>query len=181
MRIACVVRVVVALAWAVPAAAQTDMAAQGARLLLPFKQELQQALQHALTQGPEQAVEVCSQQAPRLAARFSGNGIEMGRSSHLLRNPANAPQAWLAPVLARYAQTVHHAAPTVHLLGDGRQAYVEPIYIKPLCLLCHGQSPPATVARAIARRYPDDRAVGFQPGQFRGVFWVVFPAAADPS
>ena len=163
-----------------PAMAQEGVAARGAALLQPYKQALAQALGEALQRGPQQAVAVCSTEASRLASRFSRDGITMGRSSHRLRNPANAAARWLEPVLTRYTTTTHRAQPSVCLLPDGRWAYVEPIYIQPRCLLCHGRQVPASVARTIARQYPGDRAVGFDPGQFRGVFWVVFPAAPKP-
>jgi hypothetical protein len=45
-----------------------------------------------------------------------------------------------------------------------------------LCLTCHGESLALDVADGIKRRYPQDEAIGFKPGELRGIFWLEFPA-----
>ena len=44
------------------------------------------------------------------------------------------------------------------------------------CLTCHGSSLAPDVAAQISDLYPQDRAVGFEAGDLRGVFWLEFPA-----
>ena len=53
-----------------------------------------------------------------------------------------------------------------------RVGYVEPIITQPLCLRCHGDSIDEATRAAIAERYPDDEAVGFERDELRGLFWV---------
>jgi hypothetical protein len=61
-------------------------------------------------------------------------------------------------------------------LPNDRFGYAEPIFLKPLCLTCHGESLAPDVAARINELYPEDRALGFETGDFRGVFWIEYPA-----
>lgn len=151
-----------------------DVADRGAALLAPFKADLKAALIDGMQEGPAAAIAVCSEQAPAIAERLSVDGVRMGRSSHRLRNPENAPPDWLRPTLDVYAAKAVELSPRVFDLGDGRSGYVEPILMQPLCLTCHGEALPSDVAASLQAKYPQDRATGFAEGDFRGVFWVEF-------
>lgn len=159
----------------VPAADTSDPAAQrGAALLQPFKARLKSALQQGMAEGPGAAINACRVQAPQIAAGLSQDGVRMGRSSHKLRNPANQGPAWVEPLLKRYSTAPTTAGPVVAALPAGRVGYVEPIYVQPQCLACHGESLAPSVAAQLRALYPEDRATGFAAGDFRGVFWVEF-------
>jgi hypothetical protein len=149
---------------------------RGAELLQPFKQDLQAALKAGLADGPVAAIDACRIRAPEIAAELSRDGVRMGRTSHRLRNPANAGPAWATVVLRDYLADNHSREPVRVELGDGRIGYVEPIVTQPLCLTCHGDSLSPELQAALAAQYPDDRATGFAPGELRGVFWVEYPA-----
>jgi hypothetical protein len=82
------------------------------------------------------------------------------------------------PVLEGYLSEASDRAPRTVALAEGRRGYVEPILAQPLCLTCHGDAIAPALASRIEQLYPQDRAVGFQVGDLRGVFWVEFPA--DP-
>lgn len=139
-----------------------------------LKRELMRALMAALPRGgPIAAIPVCKQEAPRLAAAASGDGLEVGRTSHKLRSPANAPRAWVAPLLRAYSSKPRTAALSKAVpLERGSVGYVEPIFIKGPCLRCHGASINPEIAARLRRDYPHDRATGFSAGDFRGLFWV---------
>ncbi len=146
--------------------------------LQPFKKDLKGALLEGLEDGPQGAILVCKSAAPAIAARRSEDGVEMGRTSHKLRNPDNAPADWLRPLLVAYtsgAEDPHHAV----VLDDGRIGYVEPIYVQKPCLMCHGQSIAPSIAEQIAMEYPEDSATDFREGDFRGLFWVTMPPGSD--
>jgi len=121
-----------------------------------------------------EAISICRDKAPQIAAKLSVDGVQMGRSSHRLRNAANAPQDWLAPIVAAYADGSHELAPRSVDIGGGRTGYVEPITVQPLCLTCHGTELQPELAARIVELYPDDAATGFAAGDFRGVFWVEY-------
>ena len=148
--------------------------ARGTALLLPFKQQLKAALQSGMAEGPAAAIGVCRDQAPAIAASLSTDDVTMGRTSHRLRNPQNRPPAWAASLLDRYAVGESSGAATVALDG-GLTGYVEPIFVQPVCLACHGDTLAPGVADTLTRLYPDDAATGFAPGDFRGLFWVTYP------
>lgn len=168
--------VITTLVLATATAAPADDAARGAALLAPFKAQLQQALQEGLQRGPAAAIGACRVEAPRIAAALSRDGVRIGRTSHKLRNPANAGPAWARPVLDDYLAKPADRAGRVVGVSEGRVGYVEPIVTQAPCLLCHGQTIAPDVAATIAELYPADRAVGFREGDLRGVFWVEFPA-----
>jgi hypothetical protein len=157
-------------------ATEAPAAARGAELLLPFKQQLQAALAAGLAEGPVGAIGVCRDRAPQIAADLSVGGVRMGRTSHRLRNPANAPPAWTEPLLARYLVSLEARTPAAVPIGDGRAGYVEPITVQPLCLGCHGSTLAPGIADRLTELHPGDQATGFAAGDFRGLFWVEFPA-----
>ena len=161
----------VGYAWAV-----SPDASRGAEMLKPFKQQLMGALKSGLQQGPDQAISVCQKKAPEIASGLSIDGVEMGRSSHKLRNPDNAPPAWVSPVIEAYLADEAFIMPVALSAGEGRMGYIEPIRLKAApCLMCHGETLAPAIAEKIDVLYPDDQATGFKEGDLRGVFWVSWP------
>ncbi len=138
------------------------------------------ALQRGLAQGPENAIDVCRLDAPRVATEASANGVQVGRTSHRLRNPSNAPSDWQQEAIDHYLSS-EDREPRVVELGNARVGYVEPILTAPLCLTCHGSELGSGVRQALATHYPDDRATGFAAGELRGIFWVTLPARPEAS
>jgi hypothetical protein len=163
-------------ATAIPADQEAAWLARGAAIVAPYRKDLKGALVAAMADGPEAAISACRLEVPRLARHLAVDGIDIGRTSHRLRNPDNAPRDWVRPLLAAYTVETGERDPQVTLLADGRIGYVEPISIKPACLLCHGTGIPAPAAQRIAELYPQDQATGFAVDEFRGLFWVEFPA-----
>ena len=151
--------------------------------LIPLKQNLKSALVAALADSPITAVDVCQLSAPVITEGARSPGIRVGRTSDRLRNPANAPRPWMEPLLAQLAeQKPPPGSGSVVALEGDRVGYVEPIYLMPLCATCHGASVPPELLAHIRQRYPEDRAVGYEPGDLRGMFWVEVEgdAARDP-
>ncbi|MEE4360675.1 MAG: DUF3365 domain-containing protein [Pseudomonadales bacterium] len=152
-------------------------ATEPAQALLPFKQALRSALMQGLAEGPVAAVDTCHVVAPGLPDSTVPEAIEVGRASDRLRNPANAPPAWVAPHLEAMLANPSGAAPmTVPLEGE-RIGYLEPIRVQAPCLVCHGEALVPEVAAAIDARYPEDEARGYALDELRGVFWLTMPAA----
>ena len=151
--------------------------------LAPFKKQLKETLMAALAEGPEKAIDVCREVAPKLAAQASSPEVEVGRSALKLRNPNNAPRSWLKPVLSEFAalgkpEGQHRVVP----LAAGGYGYAETIVLGQPCMLCHGTAISAPIAKRISEQYPNDQATGFSLGDLRGVFWAeVHPAALTPS
>jgi hypothetical protein len=147
----------------------------GAEAVLPFKKSLKGALVAGLKEGPVQAISVCSVEAPELAEAASENGVRVGRTSNKLRNPKNAAKPWMQPLLARYEGDPEKREPAVVLVDDDTVGYVEPLFVQPLCVTCHGSALAPDLEKKLAELYPSDRATGYAAGDFRGVFWAELP------
>ena len=145
---------------------------QAANLAQGFKSTLMTALKEGLADGPEQAIGACSILAPELAAEYSRDGVRIGRTSLRLRNPANAPEPWLEPLLADYLASGPGAEPRAVRIDPTTIGYVEPLYVAKPCLACHGEVIAEEVRQQIAGMYPDDDSIGFREGDFRGLLWV---------
>lgn len=158
------------------AQANETQLARGAELLTPFKHDLQAALKAGLAKGPVNAVEACQLHAPSIAKAQSSDGIRVGRASHRLRNPDNAPPGWVKPILDAYVTNAWDRTPRAVSLPNGQTGYVEPILLQAPCLTCHGDKLAPEVTSRINALYPEDSATGFRVGDFRGVFWIEFPA-----
>jgi hypothetical protein len=150
--------------------------ARGQQALAPFKGKLRDALTGALAKGPEQAVEVCAVEAPKLAAEASKDGVRVGRASARNRNPANAPEGWRGEAITHFQGMENPAGVFSRVLPSGAVVVAEPILTQPMCLTCHGKQLDPALAEKIRGRYPGDQATGYEAGQLRGIFW----AEVDP-
>ncbi len=167
-----------------PLAAEEDERLAASRALgQRFSGELMQALTEAIgSRGAPGAIEVCREEAPRIARRLSDeSGAIVGRTSLKTRNPANTPEPWQREVLQRFAKQHaggQEASSLEHFerMEDGGARYMKGIGTQPLCLTCHGSTLAPDVREALARLYPHDAATGFSVGDLRGAFSVVWPA-----
>lgn len=126
--------------------------------------------------GPTAAVTVCRDEAQRLTTSIgSKHQLQMGRTSNRLRNPANAPRAWAAAhVAASAGGKAADAKPAIVDLDGGGIGVLRPIGTADFCVMCHGQrdAVQAAIGPILDEAYPEDRAVGFAPGDLRGWFWA---------
>jgi hypothetical protein len=138
-------------------------------------QELTAALERG---GPAEALGFCHLDADVTIQRVARNqGLAAGRTSDRLRNPANAPRRWAAPLVAAHAgQRANDIAGFAVDLGD-RVGILRPIVEQPMCAGCHGpvEKFAPGVGLVVRDRYPADRALGFKNGEIRGWFWVELP------
>ena len=136
--------------------------------------ELMGELSAALDEGgPAAGITVCREKAPMVASHVSElYGVEIGRTSHKLRNPANVAPDWAEPYVAELEDD-----PTYVAGPGGELGALLPIRLKAECEMCHGpqEAIDDEIMAAINESYPDDRAVGFTEGELRGWFWVEVP------
>jgi RND family efflux transporter MFP subunit len=154
--------------------------ARAAEAVAALRSELLAALTRALVEGPAAAIDACRVEAPRIAERIAARGVAVGRTSHRLRNPQNAPEPWILPLLdeLRAAPPEPSTWRSVDL-GERGTGYVEPIHLQPLCATCHGEAVEPALLERIRALYPSDEAVGFRVGELRGLFWAVVPRDAS--
>lgn len=129
--------------------------------------------------GPVNAIGVCNQKAPDIAASTSAkSGWKVARTSLKIRNGDNAPDAWEQQVLESFEQ--RHAAgenpvgidfaETVQQDGKTVFRYMKAIPMSDVCLKCHGDKLDPKVEAKLNELYPDDRARGFHLSDIRGAF-----------
>lgn len=143
--------------------------------------ELKQALQAAIKQGGlTEGITVCKDLAPELAAKYSVDGWQVGRTSLKVRNPENAPDAWETDALKAMEKALDSGMPPAQLVyaqtgsAYAEWRYMQPIVTQAVCLNCHGVSLTPAVKQALQAQYPQDQATGFDAGQLRGAFTVRF-------
>ncbi len=129
--------------------------------------------------GPAAAVSVCRDSAQSMTADVAAEtGVAVGRTSHRLRNPGNAPREWARPFVAAVDSGTMAAdvKAVVVDLGD-RVGVLQPIPTAALCLRCHGSpdSLDADLVKIVRESYPQDQAVGFAENELRGFFWAEAP------
>lgn len=147
--------------------------------------QLSAALAEAIAKdGPAKALSVCSERAPQITAEVSKkHGVTLRRASEKPRNPKNQPDALEQAALMAFAKALAaQEAPKPQTLTnlDGSISYFAPIVLgNPLCLKCHGSTEhdiTAETLTTIRTSYPDDKATGYQLGQLRGLWHVIFPS-----
>jgi hypothetical protein len=133
--------------------------------------------------GPEGAIAVCRDEAPKLAkAASEQTGWTIRRVSLRERNPKAAPDAWERAALEDFdrraaageSPATLEKADVVVENGQKMQRYMRALPTQALCLSCHGPSAslsPAVTAQLDAL-YPADKAVGYRVGDIRGAMTI---------
>lgn len=171
-------------------APETAWVEQSRQLVSQLGGQLKGELTQAIAEGgPIAAINVCYLRAPEIAAQLSqASGARVGRTALRVRNPSNAPDELERSVLEQFAADLG-SGPVDRPLeavfeirrGDAvERRYMRAIPTDALCLTCHGTTIAPELAAAIARDYPQDQATGFEQGQLRGAFSVVWPAPSLP-
>jgi hypothetical protein len=161
--------------------------AVAAEFMATLKAELMKAIREG---GPVNAIEVCKNRAPEIAAQKSrATGWRVARTSLKVRNRANAPDAWERRVLesfeARRAKG-EHVKDLEHgeiVTENGKRffRYMKTIQTRGICLRCHGTNIDPAVSSALREFYPQDEATGFKLGDIRGAFTITQPISVRGS
>lgn len=145
-----------------------------------LSQKLMQALEAG---GVANALPFCHANALPLTDSLSAkHGARIRRVAGLYRNPANAPDAREQALVETFAAWKAagrdlKTADTAVVLAPGKILFAKPILLLPQCVACHGKVGETVTEenyREIKKLYPDDRAVGFNPGDLRGMWAIYF-------
>lgn len=135
--------------------------------------------------GPEGAVEVCHLKSlPITHGTVAGlpRITSVKRTSLKLRSPSNAPDAAEQQVLAHVDRLLTRGEPPPSLIVQRVEPanaapewrVYKPVAALPQCLQCHGDpaAQSETLRAKLKQYYPDDEAVGYKAGEWRGVIRV---------
>lgn len=170
-----------------PSVDDTDVAARSQPIAAEFQAALQSQLSDALAAGgPQQAVAVCQQAAPAIAAAQSEqSGAEVRRVALKNRNPQGVVPEFLRAGYDQLAQQpVTDGAPSSVIVrsGEGEVAMIHYLSAIPMreqpCSTCHGTAIEPELKASIDALYPGDAAVGFEPGDLRGALVISWPTSA---
>jgi hypothetical protein len=136
--------------------------------------------------GPEGAILVCRDKAPQLAKAASDEtGWSVRRVSLRNRNPRAVPDGWERAALEDFdrraaageSATTLEKAEIVTEGGKQSYRYMRALPTQSLCLNCHGSPEQLTpaVMEKLKALYPDDKAVGYRPGDIRGAMTIRKP------
>ncbi|TNC99825.1 MAG: hypothetical protein FD121_51 [Gallionellaceae bacterium] len=148
---------------------------------MPFMKALAEENKKAVQEGgPESAVKVCKDIAPKMASELSRQkGWKVTRVSMKVRNPMlGTTDEWeqkaLKKMEARLAKGEKPETLEVAEIVKGADGktfrYMKGIVLQPGCVSCHGKSEEISeaVKASLAVEYPHDQATGYAPGQLRG-------------
>ena len=180
-RTAIVVALLPCLLISAPLAAEPggELAKEGKVLMKQFAGELKTSLKSAIKQGGlVNGIEACQLKAPEIASANSQGQWQISRTSLKPRNPDNQPSAKQALILKDFEQQLAEGKPASELVymskADDSFHMMKAIPTQGFCLSCHGQSLNEGVKKTLAEKYPNDKAVGYQEGQIRGAFNLVY-------
>ncbi|MBN1301791.1 MAG: DUF3365 domain-containing protein [Melioribacteraceae bacterium] len=143
-----------------------------------LKSELMFAIKNG---GPVNAVNVCRNTAPELTSELTGfdeSIVEVKRTTRKYRNQANAPSELEELALDYFEKAGKNAAEFMvqkySKNGVNFIDYYKPLRIGGLCKTCHGKTEEINpeLLEVIRKNYPDDKATGYETGDFRGVIKV---------
>ena len=179
----------VAEASAEEAAEIVPLGSQAATMLMD---SLKAALSAAIIAGgPAHAIDICNLQAMPLTAEIAQSlpgEVQIKRTSFKYRNPANAPDDVETAALHYFAAKADagaelpgHYVQKVSENGAVYFNYYQPLRTAGLCLTCHGdrETMDDNLKAALAARYPQDLATGYEEGDFRGVIKVQIEPESD--
>lgn len=177
--IAPIIALVLTAATTVMAAETNPQETVAAKAIGQLGQEMRKKLIDSLQKnGPAGAITVCAKDAPTIAARIENElGVTIKRTSLNIRNPRNAPDAREQELLESLSasQLAGNKLPAgVSVFpGDPRRFY-KVIMVEQVCLKCHGDAASMNeeVRKEVRGTYPDDKAIGYKEGDFRGIISV---------
>lgn len=155
-----------------------DFTSEAKTLAADLKSSLMKNLSEKISKdGVVEAIPFCHANVKPIAKEAAKTRLakyEFGRTSHKIRNVGNNPQPWADKYLKEFQGSFKGDIKKDYILTtvNNKKLYMEPLYVQPQCLLCHGENVSAEVKSKLQTLYPQDKATGFKLGEFRGFIWV---------
>ncbi len=128
--------------------------------------------------GYQNAISVCSDMAQEITKKYYQEkyNLYIRRVSEKPRNKLNSPDQYELEILKKLDKMNKDGKlpkEYFELVKEGERKYLRyfsPIVIQPMCLPCHGEEKLLSdeIKSFLKRRYPEDKAIGYREGDFRG-------------
>ena len=150
----------------------------GERVVNSLMKRMSDALKGSMKEnGTAPTVEFCNKRAQSIAkevlAEFGGIGLK--RVTDRPRNPKNKMDDYDLRAFnffkkSKQGSDIYY----VISIGNDTYRYYRPIYVRTICLSCHGKKEEMDkeVLHKLQELYPGDRATGYSEGDLRGMFRV---------
>ncbi len=161
---------------------------EGNEISTTLMKSLKAELKSAITEGGfEQAIEVCNLKALSMSDEIeavSGSNIQIKRTTFKYRNPENAPDEVEKTALVFFQELSDkneslpdHFVQKVTRQDEVQFYFYKPLIIENVCLGCHGnpENMDTNLLNQISQLYPEDKAMGYKEGDFRGLISVIIP------
>lgn len=129
--------------------------------------------------GLENSIDFCGNFVKEFNENSKNNIVKITRISEKNRNPKNTPNSFEQNIINDYKSKMASKENITPLFNDENTEYshfVKPIFISnPVCLNCHGtpnKEVSLKVHKKILEKYPNDKAIGYNIGDFRGIWHV---------
>jgi hypothetical protein len=132
--------------------------------------------------GAIQAADFCSKKATDIEKKVNANyqkGVSVKRISLKTRNPNNMPKSDEKLVLEQIQNDFENGKKVpkmiVKHISKNKYKVYKPIFLeKKVCLKCHGdiKHRDKKAYKIIKEKYPHDKAINYNAGDFRGAFVV---------
>lgn len=142
---------------------------------------LQSQLSQMMKSDPSgiKALNYCAYNAQNLTNEINAtlaNNIAVKRTALNIRNPLNAPNNTDIKIMKEFKDDIENKKLDSNTLSakietDEEYIYYKPLVIAPVCLKCHGNidTMDSTIVQTLKENYPQDKATGYNLGDFRGV------------
>jgi len=158
----------------------------GEKVSMKLLKSLKAELMKALAKGPYEAIETCNEKALKITKRVEqevNHGIKIKRTSFKYRNTLNKPDEYEKDALKELERMFKEGKNPKYLIQkvkeDGKTyyRYYKPLKVQSMCLMCHGDPKhmDKQLLSKIKQLYPEDKAIGYKVGDFRGVIRVSIP------
>ncbi|GBD03527.1 hypothetical protein HRbin19_00819 [bacterium HR19] len=147
-----------------------------------LKKGLLQVLTEEISKGGYQnAISVCSDMAQEITKKYQEKySLYVRRVSEKPRNKLNSPDTYELEILKKLDKMSKDGKlpkEYFEVVKEGGRTYLRyfsPIVIQPMCLPCHGDQKFLSdeIKSFLKRRYPEDKAIGYKEGDFRGAVSV---------
>ncbi len=139
-----------------------------------------EVVKHMKTQGAQSAAYFCSKSATTLTKKINSTypkGISVKRISLKTRNKDNYPASKdEIEMLKKLEQKVTNKEKLpkliVEKISSNHYKVYKPILVGKKCVICHGDAKHRNkeAYKTIKEKYPNDKAIGYKVGDFRGAF-----------